>query len=249
VTIHEVATAITRLVEANLPQFPGVPLRDTNDEQLCVAYGRSFRCFVSIRELAGRDAADDALVLTRTLLMVALRSLYMALPNDPVERELRFRSSGLTSMKAEITAADDQTRAGFTSVMNVDPFRAVVSRLEGLGVPQLPPEEQIAERVGFGPFYSRVFRPASAVAHYSIWSALDGYARRERPAVIALELPAPERAVEALTFACVVYAAFLEKCDPIIGHGVTSRAREVLDEYVRGVDSTNDAANLENDGA
>jgi hypothetical protein len=231
-TIHEVAAKLGELVEDNLPPSPGVPTRDMNDELLCAAYGRAFRCFRSIRDLAAREEADDALVLTRTLLFVALRSLYLALPDDPTEREKRWQSSALTSMKAELTATADQARAGFdVEGRDIERVESMVKRLEQAGVVQLPPEEQIAKKVGFGPFYPRIFRPTSAVAHYSVWSALDGYVELGIPR-ISLELPAPERADEALELASIVYGAFLEKSDPIIKHGISSKAHQLMDEYM-----------------
>jgi Family of unknown function (DUF5677) len=231
-TIHEVAAKLAEMVEGNLPPSPGVATRDWNDELLCAAYGRAFRCFRSIRELAARDEADDALVLTRTLLLIALRSLYIALPDDPTERQKRQKSSGLTSMKAELTATAEQAAAGFNvSDRNVEVVERGVDRLEKEGVRQLPPEEQIAKAVGFDAFYPRVFRPTSAIAHYSIWSALDGFIELGVP-TISLDLPAPERAQEALELATVVYGAFLEKSDPIIKHGVSSAAHQLMDEYM-----------------
>jgi hypothetical protein len=231
-TIYEVADEIAGLVETNLPSSPGVPTRDVNDELLCAAFGRAYRCFRSIRDLAGRHEADDALVLTRTLLVIGLRSLYIVLPEDRIEREQRWRSSGLTAMRAELTSTAEQKRAGFdVADRDVDRVRSMVARLEQAGVKPLPPEEQIAKAVGFGPFYPRVFRPTSAVAHYSVWSALDGYIKLGVPAV-SLDLPAPDRAEEALELASVVYGAFLEKSDPIIGHGVNRPAHDLMARYI-----------------
>lgn len=130
-------------------------------------------------------------MLTRTLLFIALHSLYIALPDDPSERQKRHRSSGLTSMKAELTAKADQAAAGFdVSGYDLERVERIVDHLEQEGVPRLPPLEQIAKAVGFGPFYPRVFRPTSAVAHYSIWSALDGYIELGVPSV-SLDLPGP----------------------------------------------------------
>ena len=230
--IDDVATEIADLVAGSLPASPGVATRDVNDELLCAAYGRAFRCFTSIRELAGRHEADDALVLTRTLLLIGLRSLYLALPDDPAERERRWRSSSLTSMKAELTATEEQARAGFdVAERDVRLVEDMVARLEQGGAVQLPPEEQIARAVDFGPFYPRVFRPTSSVAHYSIWSALDGYVELGTPTV-SLELPHAERAEEALELACIVYGAFLEKSDPIIKHGVAEHVRQLFADYL-----------------
>lgn len=48
----EVADQILTWVEESLPASPGVEARDRNDSLLCAAYGRAYRCFKSLRDLA-----------------------------------------------------------------------------------------------------------------------------------------------------------------------------------------------------
>jgi hypothetical protein len=67
--------------------------RDANDAFLRAAYGRAYRCVRSIHGLACRGEADDALILTRALLSIVARSLYLVAPDDPSERARRFDSA------------------------------------------------------------------------------------------------------------------------------------------------------------
>lgn len=54
------------------------------------AYLRGFRRLVSIRELAGRGAGEDAYVLLRALLSLVARALWVNQPSDSDERKARF---------------------------------------------------------------------------------------------------------------------------------------------------------------
>src|SRR3954453_19349005 len=71
---------ILAAVEQSAIASSGPAPRDVNDTFLGAAYGRAYRCLRSIRELADRGEADDALVLTRTLLSIVARALYVVQP-------------------------------------------------------------------------------------------------------------------------------------------------------------------------
>src|SRR5205823_3791755 len=51
---------------------------DWNDELLVVAFARAYRCLRSVRELAGRGEDEDAAVVTRALVALMLRYLWVA---------------------------------------------------------------------------------------------------------------------------------------------------------------------------
>ena len=56
----ELADRVLELVRTRIPQAPAPDIRDWNDVLLVEAFGRTFRCLRSIRELAGRREGDDA---------------------------------------------------------------------------------------------------------------------------------------------------------------------------------------------
>src|SRR5436190_1853727 len=82
--------AILEAIESAPLADPGPTVRDVNDAFLCAAYGRVYRCVRSIRELAGRGEADDAIVLLRHLVSIVGASIWLAAPTDPAERPSRF---------------------------------------------------------------------------------------------------------------------------------------------------------------
>jgi hypothetical protein len=206
--------------------------RDIHDAFLGAAYGRAYRCMRSIRDLAFRGEADDALILTRALVSLVGRSLYVVQPDDAAEREERSLRWMRTWARDMGKAADALVAAGFEPS---DPEeRADLARLTGAG-PFLPDDRQLLGLVGLEAHHARVYRFASDVAHYSMGSALDGfveYPTRESGGQVTLRLPDANRAEEALLMAALVYGEFLARSEPLIGHGVTPLAERVLGAHV-----------------
>jgi hypothetical protein len=204
----------------------GVETRDRNDRLLVAAYGRAYRCFVSIRDLAARGEADDAGVLTRALLSIALRSLYLVGSDDPEERDRRFRRAGRTYFEETRKMARDEAAAGgVLDQADVDRYDEIIARFNDEGTPPL-------QELNIIPFYTRVYRPGSDVAHYSIGSALDGFAElthEELIGSVSLEMPDPERAADVLIRAALTYGMFLEKSEPTIRHGLTAGIVKLMD--------------------
>jgi hypothetical protein len=76
-------------------------------------------------------------------------------------------------------------------------------------------------------------------------SALDGFA--ERPGELGggrveLRLVDADRAEEALQLALITYGEFLERTEPLIGHGVTQEARRLLVEFINARNAEKNAA-------
>jgi hypothetical protein len=73
-TGHNELGEIARVADAILAQITTNAVEDVpvhvNDALLVAAFGRAYRCFRSIRELAGRGEANDAVVLVRALLSI-----------------------------------------------------------------------------------------------------------------------------------------------------------------------------------
>src|SRR4051812_630443 len=105
--------AITAAIEAATSSSPGPSGRDLNDTFLGAAYGRAYRCVRSIRQLAERGEADDATILTRALLSVIARSLYIVEPEDAVERDRRFAAWRRKWAEDTLKAIDGLAATGF----------------------------------------------------------------------------------------------------------------------------------------
>jgi hypothetical protein len=213
--------------------------RDVNDAFLRAAYGRAFRCVRSIRELAGRGEADDAMILTRALLSIVARSLYLAAPDEAAEREHRFDSARRSWAEQALSALDALSATGFDPADDRERIARIASQTAERGVPRLPDDRGLLDALGLGQFYARVYKLASDVLHYSIGAALDGFLVDGLPdratgtgGRIALDLRDDERAEEALALAAIIYGEFLERCEVLIPHGVTALARREVVTYM-----------------
>jgi hypothetical protein len=216
---------------------PGTPVRDANDTLLCAAYGRAYRCLRSIRELAGRGEADDALVLTRALVSLVARSLWLASPDDPAERKVRLDRARRSWAEEAVKTARDLRSVGFEPE-GEERAQALLDQLEQVGVACLPDDRSLLVALNLEAFYPRVHRRASDVTHFSLGAALEGFLERPDQAtgtggVVSLRLPDPTRAYEALYLAVVTFGAFLERSEQVIGHGLTENAMFEFASFLR----------------
>jgi hypothetical protein len=75
--------------------------------------------------------------------------------------------------------------------------------------------------------------------HYSIGSALHGFLEDPDPVLGGGRVPVPlknpdgERAEEVLALAAITYGEFLERCEPIIRHGVSEWAQREMADYFK----------------
>jgi Family of unknown function (DUF5677) len=228
--------AMLEAVEAAATDPKEPVVRDVSDALLGAAYGRAYRCVRSIRELAGRGEADDALILTRSLLSLVGRSLYIVEPEDEAERSRRFDRARRTWAEDALKTIDDLRAMGFEPDADRERIAGIAEAIKALGVPRLPNDRDLLAGLGLGPYYPRVYRLASDVAHYSIGSALDGFLeypdRLTGGGRVALKLPDADRSEEALALAAIVYGEFLMRCESAVRHGVTPVARQAMDAYM-----------------
>jgi len=226
------ARQISDWVRGALPALDSVAVRDTNDRLLCAAFGRAYRCFESILELASRSEADDARILSRALLSTALRSLWLVAPDDQRERELRVGRATMSYLKELRKMVADEEAASVVSDVDTTRLTDIIHMLEAEGVAALPNDHDLAVSLNLKPFYTRVYRPGSDTAHYSIDTALDGFlelTNSDQIGRVAVGPPSSADAEEVLINAQLTYALFLHRCDPIIAHGLSKRVRNLLE--------------------
>jgi hypothetical protein len=225
-------------VEEATTSSPGPAPRDMNDALLGAAYGRAYRCMRSIREIAGRGETQDAMILTRSLLSIVARSLYIVEPNDAEDRERRQASSRLTWAREAGRTLDDLSATGFAPADDRARIARIVEIENSRGTKPLPNDRDLLAAMGLSAYYARVYRVASDVAHYSIGSALNGFLEYPDPheggGRVLLKSPDAEGAEEALALAAIIYGEFLERCEPVIRHGVAPLARRLMVDYLKG---------------
>ena len=233
----EVANTLLSWVEESLPGSAGVEVRDRNDGLLVGAYGRAYRCFTSIRELAARHEADDAWILARALLSIALQSLWLVQPEDLDERERRFRRAGLSYfLRRKTIAAEEQAAGVEVGELTPERFQKSIECLEAEGLAPMPNDHDLAVALDLKGCYTRVYRGGSEMAHYSIGAALDGFLELTHGVGIgpvALQKPDQARAEDALAFAVITYGVFIHLTEPVLKHGLGRRARDLIADMVR----------------
>jgi hypothetical protein len=216
---------------------PGPAPRDLSDTFLGAAYRRAYRCVRSIRELACRGEADDALILTRSLLLTVARALYLVEPDDPAERERRLGSARRSWAREALRTLDDLAATGFEPADDREQIAGIEEAEEARGVALLPKDRDLLTDLGLAPYYARVYRLASDTVHYSIGSALHGFLEYPDPVIgggrVPLKNPDGKRAEEALALAAITYGEFLERSEPIIRHGVSESAQRELASYFK----------------
>jgi hypothetical protein len=235
-TIFEAVDEILQAVEDAAPGAPGVPTRDRVDVALLSAYGRAFRCLHSIRLLAERGDADDAAILTRSLVSIALRSLYLVQPDYVTERNRRLAQLAGRSRREGAAMLREMRELGFPNVTAEEVEAASALADEHKWAGSLLPDQKLATMVGMAPYYSLVYRETSDPAHFGIHTLLAGF--DEEPtsvtgegASIALHLVDHERARRILAYAALTYGEYLSKCDDVVQHGVTERVEKVLRDW------------------
>jgi hypothetical protein len=216
---------VLELVSEALRESEGPAIRDWNDRVLVEAFTRAHRCLRSIRELAGRDEADDAYVLTRALVSLTLQYLWLVSVDDEEERHDRLRGLQLKWAKERATLGEELTELGYVpaDVEQAEQFRAEVAKfraradeLERECVRRMPSEKDMALRLDrdlkptaprfFELIYARIYRTTSHVSHFGLGAALAGI-EPDNPGELVLIRTDPVGAADALGLALLAYAA------------------------------------------
>lgn len=224
------ADELLALVDRDAPEV--AHSRDRNDQILWLGLARGYRCLRSIRDLvAQHQEADDALILSRALVSIALRSLWLAAAAESDERVRRGRVFTRDSYRRQSVQARELAAFGFPVEMSAAEWSAL-DEIDVAG--DIPNDVSLAREFGFEEIYAAVYRTASGSSHFSLASALEGFdvGDGEVEDLSGLRIRfrdgQPDRAASALVQACVLYAAFLESSEPLVHHGLFKRAKDTL---------------------
>jgi hypothetical protein len=234
------ADEVLQLVRTRMPLTDGPTVRDWNDRLLVAAFTRAYRCLRSTRRVAGTGEADDAAVLTRALVALTLRYLWLTRVDDDDERRVRLRLLVRKWARERATLGEELIDLGYLPDDTADArhareaiaaFRAQANEFVREELGRMPDDCTIAKSLDreleptsprlFELIYARIYRTTSDVAHYGLGTALTGIARRPAdPGALTLEQPDERRAADALGLALVTYGAFLEFSEPVVHHGL-----------------------------
>jgi len=234
VEFNDLADRLAQLVEdawdAATPD--GIPMDDWNDHFLVAGYGRAFRCFDSIRQLCREHRAEDALALTRTLVSITTRSLYLVESDDPVERDHRVQSFKLNYYReARAMLRDLREHGADTEDVDLDgPIAKLETHFAALGrAPDAMKDADVAADVGMGVHYARVYRPGSDASHWGIGAILYSFVELTKgriPPVTLYRLD-PGKAREVLGLAIAIYGEFLLRAENVVKFGLTEQVTRV----------------------
>lgn len=227
------ANRIEQATEAATPVGRRYECRDKNEQVLVAAYGRAARCFRSIRFLAAQSLGEDALVLTRTLLSVAVHSLYLISSEDASERRSRLDRwavgfiDRLTRQEKELKAWGLQ-REGLEALRE---GRQKIQSRNATKIEAFPSEGHITKMLGdpWPLLYSQIFRTASEATHFSMASVLDTFEEGHRPVrTVRLDQSDPALTNDALLYGILTYGSFLEPADVILRTGAAANVTHLI---------------------
>jgi hypothetical protein len=225
----------------------GIDHADESDGQLILAYVHAFRRFRAIKQLAEDEqpSPEAVMVLTRSLVSLTHRALYLVSSDDPGEREERRKRFFLLGVREHVIYLEgivDQVpavRPMLELARESVRLREEVFKEAGwsLGRPVFPTDEQLARELGFPAHYDEVYRSGSSDMHYSSFSAAGGFANLEGPApTVALYGHDSGELLQALLRGIVVYAEFLIAAEKVVGLGVGPQVEKLRPTLAQAVE-------------
>lgn len=187
------------------------------------AYLRAWRRLRTIRRLVGMDVGEDAIILTRSLLSIAARAIFVDIPEESDERERRYRSYAKRHLLDRIHSIESLAAVG----VEIDREVLEDDRLQlssYADAPGFPNDRELLESLNLHIFYSRVYRLSSDYVHFSLGLAIDEL--RQGPTTF--ERNEFELAQEALVLAVLTYGLFMQLSEKSVRHGLDGAIRELV---------------------
>lgn len=178
--------------------------------------------------MAAEGADVEAMILTRSLLSMTLRAVYVDEPTEPDERRRRFlQYQAMHLQDLERTAAGHE-ELGLEHGVEMDVVAEAITEIKSAKIGGFPNDTELCRILKLEPFYFRVFRPGSDAAHFSLGIALDELLEAES---VELEQGNLEVADEVLGLAVHVYGLLLHSSERFLGHELGQEAKRLVDEW------------------
>jgi Family of unknown function (DUF5677) len=200
---------------------------DSAGQVMFGAYLRAYRRFLAITQLAREGAGDEVIVLTRSLLNLVARAMWVDWPIDIHERHERWKRFAKRFAQDQILTAEGLQAAGVVLDEDdeerlVEHRRTVADLADAAG---LPPDRNMLESLNLDIFYHRLYRMASDFEHFSFGVAVTemqtGKAIHFEPSDFTL-------ANEGLLLAIVTYGMFLDFSEKTVKHGIKSSIEALI---------------------
>jgi hypothetical protein len=183
--------------------------------------------------------AEDALALTRTLLAITLRSLYLVEPDDPLERDIHLQRMKLKLYRERRTMTRELAAAG-ADVSDTPDYDPLIASLEAHFASiekskEMPADASIARKLKMGIHYARVYRPGSEAAHWGLGAMLDSFVELTdpdypMPVYLDDDQGDPERTQEILGLALATLGHFVIIAEPIMKLGIHNEVDAIASE-------------------
>jgi hypothetical protein len=195
---------------------PGGRRGDMCSLVMFAAYLHGLRRFRAIRNLAADGAGAEAAILTRSLLSVLARAIYVDEPTDAEVRHERWVQFARTDAKAAHDLACGLRDAGFP--VEAEEIAVLSERKDELGdCKRLPNDRELMPLVGLAPHYWRIYQPTSDLAHFGLAGALAEVYGVEQVDTRARD---DDLAGEALSMAVILFGTLLAKSERSVQHGL-----------------------------
>jgi hypothetical protein len=203
---------------------------DTSGMAILGTHLQATRRLSHIRDLAFYGAGAEAFILTRSLLSMVARVLWVDKPGDPAERRDRFHRWWKQNVQEDIREQESLQKLGVDVDTELVELREELGQLEDVDG-GFPSDRQLLEdeQLGLGPYYSRVYMPASGHVHYSLRSAVEEVQAANRTHEdLDLDRRDYELAKEALRLAILTYGFFVEQSEKTLRHGLSAEVLSII---------------------
>jgi hypothetical protein len=189
------------------------------------AYRAGFRRFLAIRNLAHDGWAEEAEILTRSLVSILGRAAWIDSPSQKEDRRERFRrllrrqyEDDLHELELEIATGVEIDRE------NLELTRQNLKELDDDRVGRMPNDKQLFQSLRLDPLYARIYTPFSNSMHFSLSKAIVELLHADE---IALEATKYDDSADVLLRAMITYGTLLLASDRTVRHGLSDSANDV----------------------
>lgn len=207
---------------------------DESDTQLTLGYVQAFRRLRAIKLVAEDEhpSTEAVMVLVRSLVSVAHRSLYLVDSDDPAERSERLVRFMLLSYREEKKRLAATIKDRPHERVALDTVNTHIAQMEhaltlvgkSIENPIFPQDETLAHRLQLKAHYADAYRAGSGDMHHTLFSALGGYASltQPNPPVALLSFDLHDLRM-ALLRTIVVYADFVTRAEKVVKLGINEK--------------------------
>ena len=249
-TVAEAAQWLSSFVKSD---FESRQLFDVDDDPgsvfLPVNYRRAYQCFESIQKLADEHRLEDVLALSRVLISIVMRSIWVVNTDDLDERESRFMLIKLDHQESIVKQERQLSKLkgpldGDYEDRKDELDEAIAKKgeieqwLKEHGVTRKPPTEAaMADDLGFTRVYDILYRHASRAVHHSLFFLRKRYAETNQPAgheddLLSFSYCDPKQTERVLAMSIGIYYQFVKRAGNRLRFGFEDELTKQIEPWI-----------------